>query len=318
MQNPAQPSSLDGIGLSAALLTPIAWGLTGIFVRLLEELPPATIVAGRLAVGLLVLLPFLLIRRDLALAALRTPLPLAMGLYYLLATEAYARAPVVEVTLIIGTAPVIAVALQWVSGRRPSRRQILYVALALLGLVLYLAPARTAGGAITGQVLAFGCALASALYVIGLRSRAMEGRHLHPLASTAIACLWGLVITLPVLTTSTPDWPSHDALTLIAVLGLVSTVLPTLSYGLAAVRLSPLVTTAVGLLTPLFAGLAAGLVLDEWPRLASIPGAILTLAALLLLIRAGSRDRTIAHSSRSSVRKTSCTQRFLSLRRHWK
>lgn len=288
---PSQPSSgaplaLDGIGLGAAVVTPIAWGLTGIFVRLLAEMPPGMIVAGRLAVGLAILLPFLLVRREHVLAVLRTPLPLAMGLYYVFATEAFVRAPVVEVTLIIGTAPAIAVALQWLRGMRPSARQTACVAFALVGLVLYLAPATTTGGGIAGHALAFGCALASALYAVGLRSQALEGRRFDPLALTAMACLWGLVASVPLLSVSAPRWPSGDELLLVTVLGLVSTALPTLSYGLAAARLSALITTTLSLLTPLVAGLAAGLFLGEWPHLASLPGAMVTLAALFLLIRA--------------------------------
>ncbi|WP_369614047.1 DMT family transporter [Marichromatium sp. PS1] len=281
--------SVEMVGLGAALVTPVAWGLTGVFVRLLPDLPATVIVVARLGVGLLVLAPFLLIHRRQAVHALRPPLPLAMGLYYVLATEAFVRAPVVEVTLVIGAAPVIAVLLQWVGGAAPSGRQLGCVALALAGLALYLAPALDAGSLGVGHGLAFGCALVAALYAIGVRRRALAGGCPHPLALTAVACLWGLVVSLPWLWAAAPRWPVAGELPVILALALVSTVLPTLSYGIAAARLSPLISTTLGLLTPLVAALAAVAVLGEWPHPASLPGAVMTLAGLFLLVRTPAR-----------------------------
>jgi len=65
-----------------------------------------------------------------------------MGAYYILATEAFARAPVVEVTLVIGSAPVIAVGLERLRGARPVRQQVIGAIVAVVGLVLSTAQGR--------------------------------------------------------------------------------------------------------------------------------------------------------------------------------
>jgi EamA-like transporter family len=70
--------SLDRVGLSAGLLAPIAWGLTGVFVRLLHGVPTLAIVAGRLFIAALVLIPWALLRGRDFLGACRSPLSAAM------------------------------------------------------------------------------------------------------------------------------------------------------------------------------------------------------------------------------------------------
>jgi drug/metabolite transporter (DMT)-like permease len=48
-------------------------------------------------------------------------------------------------------------------------------------------------------------------------------------------------------------------------------------------------TTSLGLTTPLFAALFAGLVLNEWPVLAAVPGALVTIAGVVIVLRSPAR-----------------------------
>ena len=59
---PASTSHVDPFALMAGLVAPLTWGLTGVFVRLLHGAPTLAIVAGRLLIAALVLLPWALAR----------------------------------------------------------------------------------------------------------------------------------------------------------------------------------------------------------------------------------------------------------------
>jgi drug/metabolite transporter (DMT)-like permease len=81
------------VALTAGLVAPLTWGLTGVFVRLLHGVPTLAIVDVRLLIAALVLSPWAFRRRHAFRDALRSPLAFAMGAYYIFATEAFARAP---------------------------------------------------------------------------------------------------------------------------------------------------------------------------------------------------------------------------------
>ena len=278
------------MALAAGLLAPVTWGLTGAFVRLLHGLPTLSIVAIRLVIAAVVLAPWAWRRRAALAAALRSPLAAAMGAYYLLATEAFARLPVVEVTLIVGAAPVIAVGLEFARGLRPVRQQLVGAVIAVVGLVLFLRPGKALSpDQALGLVFAFGAAVTSAAYAVGLRARAQAGRPLDPLALTMIACVIGagggfllLGFTLPVSLLPTP---SVLELLYLVLLGTVCTAVPTLAFGIASGRLPAVLTTSLGLMTPLFAALFAGLMLGEWPAPAALPGALVAIAGVIVVLR---------------------------------
>ena len=286
----------DRLGLACAFTAAVAWGLTGIFVRLLEGMPPSLIVLVRMMIALLAFSPFILRNPGGFLAALRTPLGLFMGLYYILATEAFTRAPVAEVTLIVGLSPVAALGLDRLAGARISSRSLLGALTAIAGLALFLAPSAHHGGdsRLIGDSLALGAAMVSAAYAFSLRQRTLSGRALKTQSLAAAACAMGVVLAaggelLACLTqpdTGTAFEPDTLNLSLLLALGLVSTALPTLAFGLAASRLPTVVTTSFSLVVPLWAALFAGLFLGEWPPLLSLPGGFVTLLGLKIVLRA--------------------------------
>ena len=281
---------LDAMALAAGLLAPLTWGLTGVFIRWLQGTPTLAIVAARLLLATIVLMPWVL-RRQRRLRAFLNPLAVPMGAYYIFATEAFVRAPVVEVTLVVGSAPVIAVGLECLRGRRPGPQQMIGACLALLGLVLFLRPGTgLSAERISGYLFAFAAAAASAFYAVSLRVRAQSGRPADPLALTVGACALGAAASLVLLGAGPP--PSLSALGPPAVLadllllGIVSTALPTLAFGVASARLPAVLTTSLGLMTPLFAAVFAGVLLGEWPAMAALPGALITLAGVVVVLRA--------------------------------
>jgi len=278
---------LDRLGLSAGLLAPVAWGFTGVFVRLLHGVPTLAIVAGRLLIAALVLIPWVLLRGRDFIGACRSPLSAAMGAYYILATEAFARAPVVEVTLVIGSAPVIAVGLERLRGVRPVRQQVIGAIVAVAGLVLFLRPRAGVGtDRMFGYLFASGAAVASATYAVGLRGRTLSNRPVNALALTVAACALGAVASFVLLgreiQASVAAIAAPTKLIYLILLGLVSTAVPTLAFGIASLRLPPV-------LTPLFAALFAGWLLAEWPLPSAIPGALIAIAGLGLVLRSPPR-----------------------------
>ncbi len=282
------------LALAAGLLAPATWGLTGVFVRLLHGLPTLTIVAVRLLVAALVLIPWALQRASRFPDVFRSPLAALMGAYYIFATEAFARAPVVEVTLLVGSAPVLAVGLEVLRGRRPVCRQIVGAGVAVLGLLIFLRPGtRVSDQTAFGYVFALGAAAASAAYAVGIRARAQGRRPLDPLVLTVMACVLGAIASFVLQGRSalTAAWPtvSPSEYGYLGLLGCICTAVPTLAFGVASARLPSVLTTSLGLMTPLFAAVFAGLFLNEWPALAAVPGGLIAIAGVVVVLRASPR-----------------------------
>jgi DME family drug/metabolite transporter len=288
----------DRLGLAAALIAPLTWGLTGTLVRLLGDLPSMTIVVGRLVAGATVL-TLLLVMRGWSSAQIRLSWPaVMMAAYYVLATEAFARAPVVEVTLLIGIAPVIALGIEHLRGRSVPRRQLLGVVLALTALVGFLAPnAQHGESRLVGDLLALAAASASAAYASRLRYLADSGRALDPYSVAATACLVGAIAGAAVMSVAgswrDPMVTPRD-LRVLVMLGIVSTAIPTAAYSIASARLPAVLTTSLGLSTPLFATLFAGCVIQEWPAVRALPPALLVLIGLILVVRSKPSPRPLS------------------------
>jgi len=284
----------ESFALILGVAAPITWGFTGIFVHLLHGIPTLAIVVARLLIAALVLLPWAVLRQGKLQDAIRSPLAAAMGAYYILATEAFARVPAVDVTLLIGSAPVLAVGLERLRGQRPVPQQVIGAIVAVLGLALFLRPGDTlSSDRASGYMFALGAAAASAIYAVGLRARTQSPRPLDPLALTVCACVLGAVASffllgLTVFVTALPK-PSATQLVYLALLGCVSTAIPTLAFGVASARLPSVLTTSLGLMTPLFAALFAGLIVNEWPAPDALPGALVAIAGIVIVLRAPPR-----------------------------
>jgi drug/metabolite transporter (DMT)-like permease len=249
-----------------------------------------TIVVGRLLVASVVLGIVLVLRRPGRTRLRWSWSSLAMAAYYVLATEAFARAPVVEVTLLVGMSPVLALAIERLRGRRVAAPQLLGVILAVGGLVAFLLPGKTlADPKLIGDLLALGAATVSAVYAIQLRRMAGSDSPPDPLCVAAIACLVGGIAGAALVGIfGSPTYPAFTVrgVGYLVLLGALSTALPTAAFSIASARLPTVVTTSFGLSTPLFTALFAGIVLQEWPAPSTLPGALMTLLGLAVVVRA--------------------------------
>jgi drug/metabolite transporter (DMT)-like permease len=230
-----------------------------------------------------------------------------MAAYYILATEAFARAPVVEVTLLIGAAPIIALGVERLRGRRVPRRQLLGVILALIGLVGFLWPSRRQPDAkFAGDLLALGAATMSAAYALGVRALARCGRAPDAFAVTAAACLTGAIagsLLIAIGGLQPPVLRPWRDFGIVLLLGTVSTAVPTVAFSAASARLPVVLTTSLGLSTPLFAAVFAGWVLGEWPVASALPVALVAIIGLILVVSTKSTD-VAAAADRVSQRKS--------------
>lgn len=285
---PASPA-LDRRGLAGSLLATATWALTGTFIHLVPGLDAPTVAAVRLIASAAVLLSFQRWRGDAGDASAAPWLGvLAMAAYYVLATEAFTRAPVVEVTLLVGSAPVVTLAVELISGRRVRPRRMAGVLIAVSGLAAFLIPAmRDAPRSSLGYLFAIGAAGVSALYVTTLRAQAARGGAVDTIAIATRASLVGAVASAVIVALGTDVGRiriSARDFGVLMLLGVVSTAVPTVAYGEASKRLPPTVTTSLSLLTPLFAALIAGMTLGEWPALARLPGCVLAFIGIGLVV----------------------------------
>jgi len=289
LDSPASAPPLDRRGLAGALLATATWALTGTFIHLVPGLGAPTVAAVRLVASAIVLLAFQLMRsRSSFWPAVPWIGVCAMAAYYVMATEAFTRAPVVEVTLLVGSAPVVTLVVELVLGRRVRALRMLGVLIAVAGLAAFLIPAmRDAPRSALGYVFAIGAACVSALYVTTLRARAARGIAVDAIAIATRASLVGAVASALIVLFGTGVSAIHLSardLGVLALLGVVSTAVPTVAYGEASKRLPPTVTTSLSLLTPLFAALIAGATLGEWPAPARLPGCLLAFVGIGVVV----------------------------------
>lgn len=288
---PPAPAGLDRRGLAGGLLATATWALTGTFIHLVPGLDAPTVAVVRLLASAAVLLAFQVSRDRTAIwPAVPWVGVFSMAAYYVMATEAFTRAPVVEVTLLVGSAPVVTLAVEVLSGRRVRPLRVVGVLLSVTGLAAFLIPAmREAPRSMVGYGFAIGAACVSALYVTTLRARASRGVSVDAIAIATRASLVGATASALIVAFGTDvgaiRWSARD-LGVLLLLGVVSTAVPTVAYGEASKRLPPTVTTSLSLLTPLFAALIAGLTLGEWPAPARLPGCALAFVGIGMVVLA--------------------------------
>ena len=279
----------DRLGVASAVVATIAWGMTGPFVHMMTTATAGMITVGRLSVAAILLWAVDSVRRKPSATALHpTKAVVAMAAYYVLATEAFTRAPVVEVTLLVGSSPLIAVTMDRLAGRRVGRLRLFGVIVAIVGLAAFVLPGRGLKSASTvGDLLALGAAVVSALYVTQLRSYALRRLATDPIGIAMRASLIGATVAT-VLAMVRGTWipqaiSSHDWL-IVTMLGALSTAVPTVAFGIASRRLPASVTTSLSLLTPFFAAVFAGVLLGEWPALAHLPGGALAIVGIAIVV----------------------------------
>jgi drug/metabolite transporter (DMT)-like permease len=294
-------ATMERSTLATAGVTAAMWGLSGIFVRLLPPLSPFAVTSGRLLIAFAATLPMLAIygayRRDLQ-RALTRPIAYALaGLlvsYYVLATASFQLAPVAEVALLLSTPPLFVLALRRVQGDVPTRLESIGAIVSAAGIALILAPRLTvlegfAKAHLVGDALAMCAAAQTALYAFLYRQLANHDMAPEPTSVTLLTfALRAAVLISIVWLGSIPVSLDHfRGRSLLAFLGLgvLCTAIPSFGFAIVSKRLPSIVTAAISLLIPLFAGLFAYVCLGEQFSSTIMPGSLLVLTGIVMILR---------------------------------
>ena len=277
-------------GLLFVTFATLCWGMTGVFIRLLEMPSSSMIVFGRLIIAALIIMP-LVIRDKAALRrAIRSPLSPLMALYYIFATEAFVRSNITEVVLIVGFTPLIVLSIEKYYGQTITKNSIFGASLAVIGLAAFLLPSLNEFDEqrLLGDIYAFAAAFVSAVFTIGVRQQKLINKPIKIISLTFVTFCYGVILSggLVYLDNSTFEINLlHSNIIYLFALGVISTALPTLFFGIGASRLSSVKTASLTLMTPIWAAIFGGILISEWPTLFSVPGGIITLIGLWFIIK---------------------------------
>lgn len=282
-------SLLDKTGITVAILTASGWGMAGIFIKLLPGISAFSIVAVRLALALIIIIPILLFQNNLfaRIKELRNLkvwlLSLIMLGCYIFGTIAFQFSSVGEVALLMTTAPFFVILFKFSRREKIYRNEYQGALIAFLGICFVIFPSITLGSSIlrqhvVGNLLALLVSILFAIYAIWFRFLNEYSKAPSSMAVALGTFILGssafLSITIRLFSV-VGDSTSVKYLMLFLGLGLVSTAIPTLSYSIAARRLPALITTSILLLEPILAIAFAFIVLRTVPSVWIIPGIIL-------------------------------------------
>jgi drug/metabolite transporter, DME family len=276
----------------------LGWGLTGTFVKLLPGFTTLEVLALRLVVAFLLTFPILLTNRPLRtqfLTLIRTPIGLGLSslmvFYYWFAVRAFQLAPVSDVVLIIGLSPLIGLAVKAAMRKTLTVREGAGAFTAFFGLLLFVLPkfqgSFSQSTYLTGLFFAFLSACVTLGYASLFKHYASQRSLLNPISVAFTTFMLGAIAITPIAILSSPHWMLHlrepNVGWIVLGLGILSTAVPTLCYSFAAQHLSPILTTALNLLTPIFAAVIAVLLLKEQFPVLSLIGAVLIIVGILSL-----------------------------------
>ena len=277
-------------GLLCAIFATVCWALTGVFIRFLDMPSSAMIIFGRLIIAAMVIMPLVIRDKDALVQAIRSPLSLLMALYYIFATEAFVRSTIAEVVLIVGLTPLIVLFIERYYGQKIDANAILGACIAVFGLAAFIFPSLSEFDEkrLSGDVFAFAAAIVSAFFAVGIRRRILNNNPVKILSLTFVTFCYGIILSGGLVYLNNPTFDvslTQNNVVFLIALGVISTALPTLLFGLSAARLSSVTTASITLLTPIWAAAIGGILISEWPSPLSVPGGIITLIGLWFIIR---------------------------------
>lgn len=193
----------------------------------------------------------------------------------------------------LGSAPVITGALDWLLSRRyPGHRWLVATAIATVGVGILAAagePGRAAADPL-GLLASLGAAASYAVYT--LAAKALLDRGWTPGGS--MGALFGVaaVASLPVLLGTDAAWlATADGLAMAVWLGLVTTTLAYVLFGIGLRGLAPAAVSTLTLAEPLTAGLLGVLLLGETLPAMAVLGLAVLATGIVVLAASGTRDR---------------------------
>ncbi|WP_320172383.1 DMT family transporter [Maridesulfovibrio sp.] len=290
---------VDLTSFTLAAVTAMAWGMTGVFVRLLPPRHPATITAARLLIALPVaILPGFLSgsRQKLCRNTLARPesylLATLLAGYYLMATTAFQMAPVADVALLLSTPPLFVLAIEKILGPQPPKAAILGATLAVVGIAVILSPGISLTGNSTlhsfiGRSMALFAAMLTALYAHFYQRLSQKTIILNAKTVTFLTFFIGglgagLISFLQPSTMHIE--PDFNSIVIFLALGILSTAIPTLGFAVLSNRLPAIMTSTISLFIPLFSGIFAYLLLGERITPMFLLGSVFVLLGVSMII----------------------------------
>jgi DME family drug/metabolite transporter len=246
--------------------------------------------ASRILVGAVVLLVIAGRQSLVMLPVLRRPALWLAGIgqaaFQITFLSAVVRAGVAVGTLIaIGSAPIIAGLLT----RTRSRVWAAATAIALSGLTLLVLDDSAGRVDLLGVVLALSAGASYSCYLVASR-RLVDSDRLPPVAVAAVTFAIAAVLLLPALFFSDLGWlGTWGGVALVGYLAIFPTVVSYLLFTAGLTQLTPSTVATLGLAEPLVAFLLGVAWLGEDATVLRCIGALLVLAALLLLGRVTTR-----------------------------
>jgi drug/metabolite transporter (DMT)-like permease len=295
-------NTLNKSGLLAAFTFSIAWATTGATVKLLPPVSALALSGFRCLFALLGFSVFILCSRHRHFFSIWSiirhtkswPLIGIMTLNFFTIIYSYQLAPVAEIVLINGCAPVFVMIYNRIKGFSLPHNQALGAFSALLGLGIIVLPALGRQSLhyphyTTGIMVGTISSLTVAAYAIIYRNLELRKEAPKQINLTWLIFLTGAIVygTLSLLNAELPSilgTIQYRSFGLLLSLGIVSTAIPTIAYSQASRLLPPIITTSFRLLTPLTAILLAYLLVGEIPSGLVIPGGILIIIGLLLMV----------------------------------
>ena len=280
-------SLLDRTGIVGAILTALGWGMAGVFIKLLPNFSALSIVSIRLTLALVITILILLFQNSFftQIKELRHLkvwiLSLIMLACYTFGTIAFQIAPVSEVTLLMTTAPVFAILFKFLLREEIKKNEYWGALIAFVGICFVMFPSLNLDSLsrqhILGNCLALLVSILLAIYAIWFHSLSQHNILLSSISIALGTFILGSLIFFPIalqLFSAYSELVSIRCLLALLGLGLVSTVIPTISYAIAAKRLPALTTTGILLLEPILAIAFAFLILGTVPSVWIIPGTV--------------------------------------------
>ncbi len=245
----------------------------------------------------LILVLYLLLRRIRFVFSFRKTLPLFLlgAVGYAVQASLYVgsvqRIPASVAGLLLYSYPVFVALLAWgINRRRPTRRELSAMALALVGVVLTISPGQAIGRA---DALGLVLVLTSAVWYAGYIT---ASDRLITRAGSLVSTGWitlGAFVTFSVagaITGSLPSRLSPTALWVMIAMVVFSTVVPIGTFLAGMTRVGPTAASLLSTLEPVFTTLLAAAVLGESLAAGQVAGGSLVLVAVVLLNLPARRD----------------------------
>lgn len=291
---------LNHTGLTSALITLLGWSLAGVFVKLLPQLDILTIVAIRLSISLIVILPILFfIKKEVInyLKELKMINTWCLGTIlffcYLLGTLAFQMAPIGEVATLMTLSPLFVILLKFILNGTFRKKEFFGISVAFTGVFLIIFNSLSFEQVnnidnLIGNLCALLSSILFAFYGIWYKVLNTKSQAPNAISVAISVFILGVFLLIALLYRGiTIDFIPFDSFSILYLLGIsiLSTAIPTISYTITSKHLSPILTTSVLLLQPIVAIILALFIIGEVPNIFVIPGFVLIMVGLTIIIK---------------------------------